>query len=80
MGASTDDITTIARAGSDLADAAHALAGSAGMFGFDHLAAVARGFEQAVRTSSPDTYAHAHGLAAAISASLQAMPNRAGPA
>ncbi len=72
-------MTTIAPAGSDLADAAHALAGSAGMFGFDRLAAVARGFEQAVRTSSPDAYAHAHGLAAAISASLQAMPNRAGP-
>ena len=63
-------------AGADLAAAAHTLAGSAGMFGFERLSAVARGFEHAVQTGAPDAQALADGLAAAIRASLLEMPGR----
>ena len=57
----------------DLAEAAHALAGSAGMFGFKRLATVARGFERAVQTGASDLRAVTDGLAAAIEASLPEM-------
>ncbi len=58
----------------DLSAAAHTLAGSAGMFGFERLSAVARGFEHAIQTSAPDAQTFADGLAAAIKASLLEMP------
>ncbi len=67
----------LARAGSDLADAAHTLAGSAGMFGFERLAVVARRFERAVQTNAAETPDLAEGLCAAIEASLQEMHSRA---
>ncbi len=67
----------LASTGADLAAAAHTLAGSAGMFGFERLAAVARGFEHAVETGASDAQAFADGLAAAIKASLLEMPGRA---
>ena len=66
----------VSSTGADLAAAAHTLAGSAGMFGFERLSAVARGFEHAVQTGAPDAQALAHGLAAAITASLLEMPGR----
>jgi len=55
----------VARAGTRLADAAHALAGSAGMFGFERLAA-ARGFERAVQTGAEEASDLAHNLNAAL--------------
>ena len=67
----------LARTGSDLADAAHTLAGSAGMFGFERLAMVARRFERAVQTNAAETPDLAEGLCAAIEASLQEMHHRA---
>ena len=67
----------LARAGSDLADAAHTLAGSAGMFGFERLAMVARRFERAVQTNAAETPDLAEVLCAAIEASLQEMHSRA---
>jgi CheY-like chemotaxis protein len=56
----------VARAGTRLADAAHALAGSAGMFGFERLAAAARGFERAVQTGAEEVPGLAHNLNAAL--------------
>ena len=66
----------LAGTGADLAAAAHTLAGSAGMFGFERLAAVARRFEHAVQGSASDAQALADGLAAAIKASLPEMQTR----
>ena len=57
------------------AEAAHALAGSAGMFGFERLAVLARRFERAVRAGSPELPALAQALDAAIEASLPTMRN-----
>ena len=67
----------LARTGSDLADAAHTLAGSAGMFGFERLAMVARRFEQAVQTNAAEAPDLAEALCAAVEASLQEMHSRA---
>ncbi len=52
-----------------LADAVHALVGSAGMFGFLRLASVGQRFEQSVRSGSADGPALAHALRMAIEAS-----------
>jgi CheY-like chemotaxis protein len=60
-----------------LADAAHAMAGSAGMFGFDRLVFVARGFERAVKADPARAAVLAQGLDATLSASLKAMRSRA---
>ncbi len=60
----------LASTGADLAAAAHTLAGSAGMFGFERLATAARGFEHAVQAGAPDAQTLGDGLAAAIKASL----------
>ena len=57
----------------DLAGAAHSLAGSAGMFGFERLATVARQFEHAVQSEASDAQEFTDGLAAAIEASLPEM-------
>jgi len=64
---------TLARAGGGLADAAHSLAGSAGMFGFDRLAATARSFQRAVQTNAAETPAHVASLSAALEESLAEM-------
>ncbi len=63
-----------------MAEAAHALAGSAGMFGFERLALVARHFEHAALTGSPDVAALADDLAAALDASLGEIAGRLTPA
>jgi CheY-like chemotaxis protein/HPt (histidine-containing phosphotransfer) domain-containing protein/anti-sigma regulatory factor (Ser/Thr protein kinase) len=60
----------------DLADATHRLAGSAGMFGFDRVAAIARGFEQALRARRSDLHEQASELARTIEASLSAIGER----
>ena len=60
-----------------LSGAAHALAGSAGMFGFQRLAFVARQFEQAADTASPEMPAIIQGLMAAIESSIREMRSRA---
>ena len=60
----------------ELADAAHAIAGSAGMFGFERLTTVGRRFERAVHASAADAPALADGLSAALQATLAALRDR----
>jgi CheY-like chemotaxis protein/HPt (histidine-containing phosphotransfer) domain-containing protein len=60
----------------ELADAAHALAGSAGMLGFERLAALGGRFKQAVQSNAEDTPAVADGLSAALEATLQEIHDR----
>jgi HPt (histidine-containing phosphotransfer) domain-containing protein len=67
------DPNSVTHAGIHLAAAAHTLAGSAGMFGFERLAAVARRFERAVQTGAPEAQAIAHDLVAVVEASLREM-------
>jgi HPt (histidine-containing phosphotransfer) domain-containing protein len=62
------------RAGSELSDAAHVLAGIVSMFGFERLAAAARGFERAVQTGAEDVPILAHNLNTALAAALQQIP------
>jgi PAS domain S-box-containing protein len=59
-----------------LADAAHAIAGSAGMFGFERLTMMGRRFERAVNAGAADAPALADGLSAALEATLAALRNR----
>lgn len=59
-----------------LAEAAHALAGSAGMFGFHRLSVMGRSFEQAVQSGAPDAPDVANGLCAAIDATLREIHAR----
>ncbi len=62
--------------GDRLADAAHAIAGSAGMFGFERLTMMGRRFERAVNAGAADAPALADGLSAALEATLAALRNR----
>jgi len=55
-----------------LADAAHVLAGSAGMFGFERLVIVARHFESALRADTAEAPALAASLAAALGEAIEA--------
>jgi HPt (histidine-containing phosphotransfer) domain-containing protein len=57
----------------ELADAAHALAGSAGMLGFERVATLGRRFEHALHSDAPDAPALAGALGAAIKATLQTI-------
>ena len=59
--------------GDALAEAAHTLAGTAGMFGFHRLSAMGRSFERAVQSGAPEAPDLADGLCAAIDATLQEM-------
>jgi PAS domain S-box-containing protein len=59
-----------------LAEAAHTLAGSAGMFGFDRLAFVGRHFERAVQTGGIETLALAASLGNVLEATLQVIRDR----
>lgn len=61
----------------DLSAAVHALAGSAGMFGFVRLTETALQFEQAVSRGEPDAACLAQSLAAAVEASIDEMQRRA---
>jgi PAS domain S-box-containing protein len=60
-------------AGDRLAEAAHTLAGSAGMFGFERLAMISRRFEPAARCGAAEAPDLADGLSHAINATLQAI-------
>jgi len=66
----------LTRAGKALAEAAHTLAGSAGMFGFERLAAAGRGFEWAVQSGAAEAPALAAELCAAVEAARQVIHNR----
>ena len=59
-----------------LLEAAHTLAGSAGMFGFESLASIGRRFEQALQTDASEASAMAEEFRAAIEATLQAIETR----
>ena len=59
-----------------LAEAAHALASRAGMFGFHRLSAIGRNFERAVQSGAPEAPDLANGLCAAIDATLQEVRAR----
>jgi PAS domain S-box-containing protein len=61
------------RVDEQLVEAAHRIAGSAGMFGFDRLAHVARHFEEAVNNHAPDAESLAEDLDSALEASLAAL-------
>jgi HPt (histidine-containing phosphotransfer) domain-containing protein len=63
----------LTHAGDELADAAHALAGSAGMLGFERVATLGRRFEHALQSDAADAPALAGALGAAIKATLQAI-------
>jgi HPt (histidine-containing phosphotransfer) domain-containing protein len=67
----------LARAGDQLAEAAHTIAGSAGMFGFERLTTVGRRFERAVQAGAADAPSLADGLSAALEVTLQAIHDRA---
>jgi HPt (histidine-containing phosphotransfer) domain-containing protein len=60
-----------------LGEAAHALAGSAGMFGFERLASLGRRFEQALQSDPASAPAVADGLRAALEITLQTIHDRA---
>jgi signal transduction histidine kinase/CheY-like chemotaxis protein/HPt (histidine-containing phosphotransfer) domain-containing protein len=63
----------VEHSGAELAEAAHALAGSAAMFGFERLASVARQFEAAIGVDKAEAPALAERLAAALGATVQAI-------
>jgi PAS domain S-box-containing protein len=63
-------------AGDQLAEAAHTIAGSAGMFGFERLTTMGRRFEQAIQAGAPNAPALADGLTAALVMTLQAIHDR----
>ncbi|WP_216856143.1 response regulator, partial [Acidisphaera sp. S103] len=62
--------------GDELAEAAHTIAGSAGMFGFERLTAVGRRFERAVQAGAAEAPALADGLSAALEITLQTIHDR----
>lgn len=65
----------LTRTEDDLAEAAHTFAGSAGMFGFERPADLARRFERAIQTGAAETPALAEGLAFALEALLREIRN-----
>ena len=69
-------ISDLALDGDELAEAAHALAGSAGMFGFERLSSMGRRFEHAVQTDAADVSALARRLSAALEDVLVEVRNR----
>jgi PAS domain S-box-containing protein len=66
----------LVQTGDELAEAAHTIAGSAGMFGFERLTAVGRRFERAIQAGAAETPALADGLSAALQVTLQAIHDR----
>ncbi|HEY4040770.1 MAG TPA: response regulator [Rhodopila sp.] len=65
----------VARNGGGIAHSAHALAGSAAMFGFERLAAASRSFEREVRSGSAESGALADQLCAAVESTLKEIEN-----
>ena len=66
----------LAARGNQLAEAAHALAGSAGLFGFGRLAAAGRGFEHAVQEGTTDARSTAENLADAVAMAIKEIHRR----
>jgi CheY-like chemotaxis protein/HPt (histidine-containing phosphotransfer) domain-containing protein len=66
------------RADKGLLEAAHTLAGSAGLFGFERLAAIGQRFERAARSGTAEAPALADGLGAAVMATLAEIHARTG--
>lgn len=62
--------------GAEAAEAAHVLAGAAGLFGFARLAHVARHFERAVQSGAPDAPQRRGDLAVTLAATLVEMEGR----
>ena len=62
--------------GDELAEAAHTIAGSAGMFGFERLTSLGRRFERAIQGGAPEAPALADGLIAALEVTLQTIHER----
>jgi PAS domain S-box-containing protein len=60
----------VTRASAELADAAHTISGSAGMFGFERLSSDAKLFERAANTNSPDITERANTLVATLRESV----------
>jgi PAS domain S-box-containing protein len=58
----------------ELVEAAHTLAGSAGMFGFERVATMSRSFERAVQSDETEVPTLAEQLRAAVEATLQEIP------
>ena len=56
-----------------LADAAHSLAGSAGLFGFERLVVLSRGFERAARCGGSEVPLLAGGLGVALGATIRTI-------
>ena len=67
----------VAGAADSLAEAAHALAGSAGLFGFERLVTTARLFEREIRSDPAKAASLADDLDAVLEASLGAMRSTA---
>jgi HPt (histidine-containing phosphotransfer) domain-containing protein len=68
------------RTSNALADEAHALAGSAGLFGFERLAAMGRRFECDVQSGTGEAPDVVAGLSAALEVTLDPMIGCLGPA
>ena len=66
----------LSSAGNELAEAAHTLAGSAGMLGFERLAALGSRFERAVLSSPTEAPVLVDGLSAALEATLKEIRHR----
>jgi signal transduction histidine kinase/DNA-binding NarL/FixJ family response regulator len=66
----------LVQSGEELAEAAHTIAGSAGMFGFERLTVLGRRFERAVHAGAAEAPALADGLSAALAATLEALHER----
>jgi CheY-like chemotaxis protein/HPt (histidine-containing phosphotransfer) domain-containing protein len=66
----------LARAGDELADAAHAIAGSAGLLGFERLTAMGRRFARAAQAGAAEAPSLADGLSAALEITLQTLHDR----
>jgi CheY-like chemotaxis protein len=67
----------LTRTAAALADAAHILAGSAGMFGFERLVVVARHFERAIKADAAEAGALATALGEVLEDSLTEMRRHA---
>ena len=71
-----NDVEAMLRDGDQVAHAVHTLAGSAGLFGFERLAALGRRFDKAVRSGGDEAPALAEALIGTIEATVQAIRER----
>jgi PAS domain S-box-containing protein len=71
-----NDVEAMLRDGDQVAHAVHTLAGSAGLFGFERLAALGRRFDKAIRSGGDEAPALAEALIGTIEATVQAIRER----